>query len=200
MSGRLSTLLLLVAVLLCTMTVNEVRSDAVAEDLTGFPERPNVFRSPEELKEYRMNSKPTSGTQKVPEELKEYLRALNEYFAIAGRPRCVSSLHYQRRRSRTVMESRDTRLSRDVSRHGFPCLGLVWVSSLLSAVKRSLLWCLLFYDYDIRGTNVSTYLGSVSVSNILTESHSGLDLILNALVRLISCCLCLGKCLLSRIK
>jgi len=145
MSGRLSTLLLLVAVLLCTMTVNEVRSDAVAEDLTGFPERPNVFRSPEELKEYRMNSKPTSGTQKVPEELKEYqgncrrtrgtqgvpeelkeyLRALNEYFAIAGRPRCVSSLHYQRRRSRTVMESRDTRLSRDVSRHGFPCLGLV---------------------------------------------------------------------------
>jgi len=69
MSSRLSTVLLFVAVLVCTMTVNSVMSDAVAEDLTGFPERPSVFRSPEELK--------------------EYLRALNEYFAIAGRPRYV---------------------------------------------------------------------------------------------------------------
>jgi len=66
---RLSTLLLLVAVLLCTVAIRSVRctADPVAEDLTGFPERPNVFRSPDELK--------------------EYLRALNEYFAIAGRPR-----------------------------------------------------------------------------------------------------------------
>jgi len=67
MSPRMSTVLLVIAVLVCTMTVNSVRSDAVAEDLTGFPERPSVFHSPEELK--------------------EYLRALNEYFAIAGRPR-----------------------------------------------------------------------------------------------------------------
>jgi len=66
MTGRLSTLLPLVAVLLCTLAFILVRSD-VEEELTGFPERPNVFRSPEELK--------------------EYLRALNEYFAIAGRPR-----------------------------------------------------------------------------------------------------------------
>jgi len=67
MTVRLSTLLLVVAVLLCTMAVSSVRSEAINEDLTGFPERPNVFRSPDELK--------------------EYLRALNEYFAIAGRPR-----------------------------------------------------------------------------------------------------------------
>jgi len=67
MAARLSTLLLLVALMLCTTTVMSVPSAAVEEDLTGFPERPNVFRSPDELK--------------------EYLRALNEYFAIAGRPR-----------------------------------------------------------------------------------------------------------------
>lgn len=69
MTARLSTVLLLVAVLLCTITITSVRCAAapVPEDLAGFPERPNVFRSPEELK--------------------EYLRALNEYFAIAGRPR-----------------------------------------------------------------------------------------------------------------
>ena len=67
MAGRLSTLLVLVAVLLCTTAIVSVQSAAVEEDLTGFPERPNVFRSPDELK--------------------EYLRALNEYFAIAGRPR-----------------------------------------------------------------------------------------------------------------
>jgi len=68
MSARLSTLFLLVAVLLCTVSISSARAAAVAEeDLTGFPERPNVFRSPDELK--------------------EYLRALNEYFAIAGRPR-----------------------------------------------------------------------------------------------------------------
>jgi len=67
MTARLSILLLLVAVLLCTMAINSVRCDPVEEDLAGFPERPEVFRSPEELK--------------------AYLRALNEYFAIAGRPR-----------------------------------------------------------------------------------------------------------------
>jgi len=64
---RLSTLLVIVAVLLCTTSIVSVQSAPVEEDLTGFPERPNVFRSPDELK--------------------EYLRALNEYFAIAGRPR-----------------------------------------------------------------------------------------------------------------
>jgi len=67
MTVRLSTMLLLIAVLLCTMAVNLVRCEALEDDLAGFPERPSVFRSPDELK--------------------EYLRALNEYFAIAGRPR-----------------------------------------------------------------------------------------------------------------
>ena len=58
-------LLALVVMFCCLSTV--VRAAVDDDELAGFPERPNVFRSPEELK--------------------EYLRALNEYFAIAGRPR-----------------------------------------------------------------------------------------------------------------
>ena len=38
-----------------------------AEDMTGPPARPEVFRNPQELR--------------------DYLKALNEYFAIVGRPR-----------------------------------------------------------------------------------------------------------------
>jgi hypothetical protein len=61
-----SLLLVLGCLVLCGL-VESVRSMSNDDDLSGFPERPNVFRSPQELK--------------------EYLRALNEYFAIAGRPR-----------------------------------------------------------------------------------------------------------------
>jgi len=39
---------------------------------------------------------------------------------------------------------------------------------------------------------------AVSVSNILTASQSRLNLILNLLTRLMSCCLCLGRCLMSQ--
>lgn len=40
---------------------------AEAQDMTGPPPRPDVFRNPQELR--------------------DYLKALNEYFAIVGRPR-----------------------------------------------------------------------------------------------------------------
>lgn len=40
---------------------------ATAQDMTGPPERPEFFRNPAELR--------------------EYLKALNEYYAIVGRPR-----------------------------------------------------------------------------------------------------------------
>jgi len=59
----------LVIVILVGLMVLASTCVALAEDdeMTGLPERPSVFHSPEELR--------------------EYLRALNEYFAVVGRPR-----------------------------------------------------------------------------------------------------------------
>lgn len=59
--------LVVVALLVVCCLSTGVQAAVDDDDLAGFPERPNIFRNPDELK--------------------EYLRALNEYFAIAGRPR-----------------------------------------------------------------------------------------------------------------
>jgi peptide YY len=56
---RITVCISAILVLLCHVTV--------AQDAIGPPERPEVFRNPEELR--------------------EYLKQLNEYFAIVGRPR-----------------------------------------------------------------------------------------------------------------
>ena len=48
-----------------------------AQDMTGPPERPEFFRNPAELR--------------------EYLKALNEYYAIVGRPRFGRSAPSSRR-------------------------------------------------------------------------------------------------------
>jgi Pancreatic hormone peptide len=62
---QLALVAVAIVLLCCVSMVAQAAVDD--DDLAGFPERPSMFRSPEELK--------------------EYLRALNEYFAIAGRPR-----------------------------------------------------------------------------------------------------------------
>jgi hypothetical protein len=65
LNAQLALVVVAVVILCCVSMVAHAAVDD--DDLAGFPERPSMFRSPEELK--------------------EYLRALNEYFAIAGRPR-----------------------------------------------------------------------------------------------------------------
>jgi len=71
--------LMFAALLLVCCLSTVVYSAVDDDDFTGFPERPKTFRSPEELK--------------------EYLRTLNDYFAIAGRPRSMTltlldNMHY----------------------------------------------------------------------------------------------------------
>ena len=65
LSTQLALVIVAVVLLCCVSMIAHAAVDD--DDLAGFPERPSIFRNPEELK--------------------EYLRALNEYFAIAGRPR-----------------------------------------------------------------------------------------------------------------
>ena len=59
--------LIVVAAMVVIISPGPTQGAVDEDELAGFPERPSVFRNPDELK--------------------EYLRALNEYFAIAGRPR-----------------------------------------------------------------------------------------------------------------
>ena len=56
--------ILCLALVVILLTAPEVKSQA---DIPGPPMRPEVFRNPQELR--------------------NYLRSLNEYFAIVGRPR-----------------------------------------------------------------------------------------------------------------
>ncbi len=61
--------MMLVMTLLCLSVIMLIPTLA-EQGMNGPPERPKVFRNPEELK--------------------KYLKALNEYFAIVGRPRYVT--------------------------------------------------------------------------------------------------------------
>ena len=71
--GSLLVTIFVVAFIMLSCISTIALSAVDDDDLAGFPERPNIFRNPDELK--------------------EYLRALNEYFAIAGRPRYVRKLY-----------------------------------------------------------------------------------------------------------
>jgi Pancreatic hormone peptide len=76
--GSLLVAVFVVAFIVLSCISSIAQSAVDDDDLAGFPERPNIFRNPDELK--------------------EYLRALNEYFAIAGRPRYEPhTLRYRRR-------------------------------------------------------------------------------------------------------
>ena len=58
--------MMLVMTVLCLTVIVLIPSSA-EQGMNGPPERPKVFKNPQELK--------------------KYLKALNEYFAIVGRPR-----------------------------------------------------------------------------------------------------------------
>lgn len=67
-SAPSSAIVLVLLVFSISVTLFSVVTDAEMSGVMGGPpERPDVFRNPEELK--------------------EYLKALNDYFAIVGRPR-----------------------------------------------------------------------------------------------------------------
>jgi len=67
-SALSSTIVLVILVIIVSVALLPVVADAEMSGVMGGPpERPDVFRNPDELK--------------------EYLKALNDYFAIVGRPR-----------------------------------------------------------------------------------------------------------------